>query len=211
MRILVALVVGATAILGGCAETPKPSAMTGAIPQQDWILIAPPDNTVTVAFLDTFEYLPGHRDRFPGHTNGLGEQDRRSLESLFEQVAAEPSPEGRLRLVTEVSALTSSVRVDSLAPGPRVQVGPYLRIDPHRAGQVDRRADPEVRRLRRHAARALPMAAARPELPVEPLRAGRRDGEPRLGLTRHPGPRSVAAEVCAGRISPGPASSAARS
>jgi len=106
MRILVALVVGATAILGGCAETPKPSAMTGAIPQQDWILIAPPDNTVTVAFLDTFEYLPGHRDPFPGHTNGLGEQDRRSLESLFEQVAAEPSPEGRLRLVTEVSALT---------------------------------------------------------------------------------------------------------
>jgi hypothetical protein len=105
MRILVALVVGAT-ILGGCAETPKPPVAASAIPQQDWILIAPPDNIVTVAFLDTFEYLPGHKDRFPGHTNGLNEPDRRSLESLFEQVAAEPSPEGRLRLVTEVSALT---------------------------------------------------------------------------------------------------------
>jgi hypothetical protein len=105
MRILVALVVGAT-ILGGCAETPKPAIEASAIPQQDWILIAPPDNTVTVAFLETFEYLPGHKDRFPGHTNGLSEPDRRSLESLFEQVAAEPSPEGRLRLVTEVSALT---------------------------------------------------------------------------------------------------------
>ena len=106
MRILVALVVVATAILGGCAETPKPAIEASAIPQQDWILIAPPDNAVTVAFLDIFEYLPGHKDRFPGHTNGLSEQDRRSLESLFEQVAAEPSPEGRLRLVTEVSALT---------------------------------------------------------------------------------------------------------
>jgi hypothetical protein len=106
MRILVALVVGATAILGGCAETPKLSVETSSIVQQDWILIAPPDSAVTVAFLDTFEYLPGHKDRFPGHTNGLSEQDRRSLESLFEQVAAEPSPEGRLRLVTEVSALT---------------------------------------------------------------------------------------------------------
>ena len=104
MRILVALAVGATAILGGCAA--KPPVATSAIPQQDWILIAPPDNAVTVAFLETFEYLPGHKDRFPGHTNGLGEQDRRSLESLFELVTAEPSPEGRLQIVTEVSALT---------------------------------------------------------------------------------------------------------
>jgi hypothetical protein len=106
MRILVALVVGATAILGACAETPKPAVETSAIPQQDWILIAPPDNAVTVAFLDTFEYLPDHKDRFPGHTNGLSEPHRRSLESLFEQVAAQPSPEERLRIVTEVSALT---------------------------------------------------------------------------------------------------------
>jgi hypothetical protein len=106
MRILVALVVGATTILGGCVETPKPPPAASVIEQQDWILIAPPDNAVTVAFLDTFEFLPGHKARFPGHTNGLSEQDRRSLESLFEQVAAEPTPEGRLRLVTEVSALT---------------------------------------------------------------------------------------------------------
>ena len=107
MRISVALVVGATAILGACAETPKPPAVeASSIVQQDWVLIAPPDNAVTVAFLETFEYLPGHRDRFPGHPDGLSEPDRRSLESLFEQVAAEPTPEGRLRLVTEVSALT---------------------------------------------------------------------------------------------------------
>jgi hypothetical protein len=106
MRILVALVVGGTAILGGCAEPPKPAIQVSSIVQQDWVLIAPPDNTVTVAFLDAFEFLPDHKDRFPGHTNGLSQQDRRSLESLFEQVAAEPSAEGRLRLVTEVSALT---------------------------------------------------------------------------------------------------------
>ena len=64
MRISVALAVGATALLGGCAQTPEPPQPVGEPPcvQQDWVLIAPPDNIATVAFLDTFEYLPDHQD-----------------------------------------------------------------------------------------------------------------------------------------------------
>ena len=107
MRALIALVVGATAIVGGCAETPKPPVATAPVAQQDWILIAPPDNHLTMAFVETFEFLPDHRDRFPGSTNGLGEEDRRSLQSLFEQVAAEPSPEARLRILTESSDMAA--------------------------------------------------------------------------------------------------------
>jgi hypothetical protein len=102
MRTLVALAVATTAILGGCAQTPKP-VETSALAQQDWILIAPPEDHLTTAFLETFEFLPDHKDSFPRSTNGLSEQEVRSLKSLFEQVAAEPSPEGRLRVLTESS------------------------------------------------------------------------------------------------------------
>ena len=38
------------------------------------MLIAPPDNVVTVAFLDTFEFLPDQQDAFP-------EQHERSNEA----------------------------------------------------------------------------------------------------------------------------------
>lgn len=107
MRTLVALVVGATAILGGCSQTPKPP-VEASVQRQDWILIAPPDNTLTVAFLDTFEFLPDHQDRFPGRTNGLSEQDLQGLQRLFEKVAAEPSAEDRLQILTDVSAVTEA-------------------------------------------------------------------------------------------------------
>ena len=103
MRTLVALVVGATAILGGCAETPKSTVDARTLPQQEWVLIAPPEDHLTTAFLETFEFLPDHEDSFPRSTNGLSEQERRSLKSLFEEVAAEPSPEARLRVLTESS------------------------------------------------------------------------------------------------------------
>jgi len=102
MRTLVVLVVGATAMLGGCAETKAPLDAR-ALPQQDWVLIAPPEDHLTAAFLDTFEFLPDHQDRFPRDTDGLSEQEVRSLKTLFEQVAAEPSPEARLRVLTESS------------------------------------------------------------------------------------------------------------
>jgi hypothetical protein len=108
MRILVALAAGATAVLGGCVTTPNPSVEASAVVQQDWVLIAPPENDQTAAFLATFEFLPDHQDRFPGSTNGLSEPQRRSLEQLFEQVAAEQSPEGRLRVLTETSAVTEA-------------------------------------------------------------------------------------------------------
>jgi hypothetical protein len=108
MRILVALAVCATALLGGCLATPKPAVEATAVVQQDWVLIAPPENHQTAAFLETFEFLPDHQDRFPRGTNGLSEQQRRSLEQLFEQVASEPSPEGRLRILTEISAVTEA-------------------------------------------------------------------------------------------------------
>ena len=103
MRTLVALAVGVTAVLGGCAQTPKSTVDARALAQQEWVLIAPPEDHLTTAFLETFEFLPDHKDSFPHSTNGLSEQEVRSLKSLFEQVAAEPSPEGRLRVLTESS------------------------------------------------------------------------------------------------------------
>jgi hypothetical protein len=108
MRILVVLAAGATVLVGGCVATPKPPAQAAAAVQQDWVLIAPPDNHQTAAFLETFEFLPDHQDRFPRTTNGMTEQQRRSLQELFEQVAAEPSPEARVRILTESSAMTAA-------------------------------------------------------------------------------------------------------
>ena len=105
MRTLVALVAGAV-LLGGCSHTPDPQNQAQAIRAlpQDWVLIAPPDNTLTVAFLDTFEFLPDGKDRFPGKTGRMTEQDRRSLQDLFEQVRAAPTPEARLQILTDLSA-----------------------------------------------------------------------------------------------------------
>jgi hypothetical protein len=108
MRIIVAFAAGATLLLSACAQTPKPPEVAKAVAQENWVLIAPPDNVVTVAFLDTFEFLPEHKANFPGSTNGLSEQHRASLERLFEQVAAEPAAEERLEILTEVSALTDA-------------------------------------------------------------------------------------------------------
>ncbi|MDF2782090.1 MAG: hypothetical protein K0S96_1894 [Geminicoccaceae bacterium] len=110
MRIVpVAFAVGATTLLAACAQTPEPpQPVASRTVQQPWVLIAPPDNIATVAFLDTFEYLPDHRARFPRDTNGLNEQDRRSLQSLFERVAAQPQPADRLEILTDVSAETGA-------------------------------------------------------------------------------------------------------
>ena len=110
MRTLVALVAGAAALLSGCSHTPdaaRPSQVSRAMPQ-DWILIAPPDNTLTVAFLDTFEFLPDGKDRFPATTDGMAEPDRRSLQGLFEQVKAAPTAEARLHILTDLSAETEA-------------------------------------------------------------------------------------------------------
>ena len=108
MRTLVALVAGAV-LLGGCSHTPdsQQAQASRALPQ-DWVLIAPPDNTLTVAFLDTFEFLPDGKDRFPGKTQRMTEQDRRSLQGLFEQVRAAPTPEARLQILTDLSAQTEA-------------------------------------------------------------------------------------------------------
>jgi type IV pilus biogenesis protein CpaD/CtpE len=110
MRILVALVAGAAALLGGCSHTPDPARHSQAsqLLPQDWILIAPPDNTLTVAFLETFEFLPDGKDRFPGAPKRMTEQDRRSLQGLFEQVKAAPTAEARLEILTELSAETEA-------------------------------------------------------------------------------------------------------
>jgi hypothetical protein len=108
MRIIVAFAASASLLLGACAQTPKQPEVARTVAQEDWVLIAPPDNVVTVAFLDTFEFLPEHRARFPRDTNGLSEQQRASLEHLFEQVAAEPEVGERLEILTEVSAVTDA-------------------------------------------------------------------------------------------------------
>lgn len=109
MRMIVAFAAGATLLLGACAQTSKqPPEVASNVAQESWVLIAPPDNVVTVAFLDTFEFLPEHKARFPGSTNGLSEHHRASLERLFEQVAAEPAAAERLEILTEVSALTEA-------------------------------------------------------------------------------------------------------
>jgi hypothetical protein len=108
MRTLVALAASAAALLSGCSHSPDPALQSQAsrpLPQ-GWVLIAPPDNTLTVAFLDTFEFLPDGNDRFPGRTDGMTEQDRRSLQGLFEQVKAAPTAEARLQILTDLSAET---------------------------------------------------------------------------------------------------------
>ena len=108
MRMTVAFAAGATLLLAACAQPPKPPEVAETVAQGNWILIAPPDNVATVAFLETFEFLPEHRASFPGSTNGLSEQHRASLERLFEQVAAEPDVGERLEILTEVSAVTDA-------------------------------------------------------------------------------------------------------
>ena len=109
MRTIVALAVGTSALLGACAQTPEqPPQIAASIAQENFVLIAPPENVIMVAFRETFEYLPAHRARFPGSTNGLSEQHRASLESLFEQVAAEPAAEDQLEILTEVSTMTEA-------------------------------------------------------------------------------------------------------
>jgi hypothetical protein len=107
---LVALAAGAAALLSGCSTGPDPALQGQAsrpLPQ-DWILIAPPDNTLTVAFLDTFEFLPDGKDRFPATTDGMSEPDRRSLQDLFKQVQAAPSAQARLQILTDLSAVTEA-------------------------------------------------------------------------------------------------------
>jgi hypothetical protein len=104
-----AVAVAAAAFLGACAQTPPPPQdVATKVEQENWVLIAPPDNVATVAFIDTFEYLPDHKARFPGSTNGMSARDRASLEDLFKQVAAEAAAEDRLLILTEVSALTEA-------------------------------------------------------------------------------------------------------
>jgi hypothetical protein len=106
MRIIVAFAAGAALLLGACAQTAKPPEVAVSVAQENWVLIAPPDNVTTVAFIDTFEFLPEHKARFPSST--INGHDRASLERLFEQVAAEPVAEDRLEVLTEVSVLTEA-------------------------------------------------------------------------------------------------------
>ncbi len=109
MRFLVVLIAGA-ALLSGCSHisSSQQQAQASEPPAEDWVLIAPPDNTVTVAFLDTFEFLPDGDDRFPGGSNGATEEDRRSLEGLFDRVRAAPSAEAGLEILTETSSRTEA-------------------------------------------------------------------------------------------------------
>jgi hypothetical protein len=109
MRTLVALVAGAAALLSACSHTPSPVQSHASRPvSQDWTLIAPPDNSLTAAFLDTFEYLPDGKDRFPGKIDGMSVQDRQALQRLFERVKAAPSAQAELQILTELSAETEA-------------------------------------------------------------------------------------------------------
>ena len=109
MRIPVALVIGLLAIITGCSTTtPTPAKPAASTMSRDWVLIAPPDNVATVAFMEVFEFLPDRKTRFPGETDGLSEADLRSLKTLFEQVKAAPSDEVRVQILTESSSLTDT-------------------------------------------------------------------------------------------------------
>jgi hypothetical protein len=108
MRILVAFVIGLLAITSGCSTTPTPAKPAASAMSRDWVLIAPPDNTATVAFMEVFEFLPDGKTKFPGKTDGLSEADRRSLKSLFEQVKAASSAEASVQILTESSSVTDA-------------------------------------------------------------------------------------------------------
>jgi hypothetical protein len=109
MRIHVALVIGLLMIASGCSTTtPTPAKPTASTMSRDWVLIAPPDNTASVAFMEVFEFLPDGRTKFPGKTDGLSEADRRSLKNLFEQVKAAPSAEASVEILTESASVTDA-------------------------------------------------------------------------------------------------------
>ncbi len=109
MRIPVALVIGLLAITTGCSTTtPTPAKPAASTMSRDWVLIAPPDNTVTAAFMEVFEFLPDRKSQFPGKTDGLSEEDRRSLKNLFEQVKAAPSAEVSVEILTESVSVTDA-------------------------------------------------------------------------------------------------------
>jgi hypothetical protein len=109
MRSALVFVAGAAALLSGCSSIPSPTQKEASrSAQQDWVLIAPPDNTLTTAFFNTFEFLPDGNDRFPRKVDGLNDEDRRALQSLFERVRAAPSPAESLKILTESSAQTEA-------------------------------------------------------------------------------------------------------
>jgi hypothetical protein len=109
MRPALAFVAGAAALLGGCSHTASVSQNEAPRPvPHEWVLIAPPDNNLTTAFLHTFEFLPDGDARFPGAVDGLSDQDRRSLQDLFEQVRAAPTPADSLKILTERSSETQA-------------------------------------------------------------------------------------------------------
>jgi hypothetical protein len=109
MRTALASIAGAAVLLSGCSHLSSPTQSEASrSAQQEWVLIAPPDNTLTSAFLSTFEFLPDGNARFPRAVDGLNEQDRRALQSLFERVRAAPSPAESLQILTELSAETEA-------------------------------------------------------------------------------------------------------
>ena len=52
MRMTVAFAAGATLLLCACAQTPKQPEVAKAVAQENWVLIAPPERAVVVAFLE---------------------------------------------------------------------------------------------------------------------------------------------------------------
>jgi hypothetical protein len=109
MRTALVFVASAAALLSGCSSMsspPRTEASRSA--PEDWVLIAPPDNTLTTAFFNTFEFLPDGKDRFPRAVDGLNEQDRSALQGLFERVRAAPSPAESVKILTELSAQTEA-------------------------------------------------------------------------------------------------------
>jgi hypothetical protein len=107
MRTALALV-ASVALLGGCSHFQSPVQTQARATPQEWMLIAPPDDTLTLAFMDTFEYLPDGNDRFPGSVDGMTDQDRRSLQTLFEQVKAAPTPAASLKILADRAAHTEA-------------------------------------------------------------------------------------------------------
>jgi hypothetical protein len=97
----------ATAVLGGCSHVPVQSPASQP-PPEPWVLIAPPDDTTTSAFLETFEFLPDGSGRFPGAIDGMSEQDRRSLKDLYDQVKAAPTPAASLQILTDHASETEA-------------------------------------------------------------------------------------------------------
>lgn len=103
MRPAVPAALAVSALLAACASPAPPPPSP---PQQNWVLLAPPDDPAVMALLDKMERLPDSDDRLPQTAVvGLAQPHVDSLEEVFEQTKQLPSADERGRYLVEQAVM----------------------------------------------------------------------------------------------------------